>query len=251
MKPAVLLVQVALVAVGILVYDQVRGSEPVGHGLPEVSVVREEVPAPPAPPPVVLEGKGTGVLVEKMGQLDRRLADVERTVAQRTTAAAPPDTRPVSGSGEGPVVPEETYVDENGIERRFSDEDIRWFRAMKDEVDAIERRERYVEMFDRQLERLGVSLTDHQRDKVVDATIAFREKIRDAGRTRTTQTDEERRAAMEGLRQEYSNTVFSLVPNAEAEKIVESMGRYPGFGWRQRDAGGGGGRRPGAGPGGR
>ena len=108
-------------------------------------------------------------------------------------------------------------------------------------MDAIERRERYVEMFDRQLDRLGISLTTEQQEKVVDETIAFRTKVRDAGRDAAGRSQDERRAAMDALREEYSQTVYSLVPTGDAEKIVESMGRYPGYGFRQRDAGGRGG----------
>ena len=240
MKLSTVFVQVALVAAGILVYDQVRGSEPAESLGPEPAVVRLEAPAPePAPLPVVLEGKGVGVLVEQMGDVNRRVADLEKQMKTRTVAVADAGYRPTTSDGTGDQTPEEgaTYVDEDGNTRKFSDDDVAWFRALKGEVDAIERRERYVEMFDRQLDRLGISLTEEQQKKVVDETISFRTKVRDAGRDAAGKSQDERRVAMDTLREAYSQTVYSLVPAGDAEKIVESMGRYPGLGFRQRDAG--------------
>lgn len=244
MKLATVLVQVALVAAGILVYDQVRGSDPVDLLPPEPSVVRLEAPAPvEPPPPVVLEGKGVGVLVEQMGDVVRRVAGLEKQMKERTVVVGDSGYRPTPTPGAPGTEPGETYVDENGNTRRFADDEVAWFRALKGEVDAIERRERYVDMFGRQLDRLGISLTDEQQAKVVDQTIAFRAKVRDAGRAAAGKTQEERRSAMDLLREEYSQTVYSLVPAGDAEKIVESMGRYPGYGSRSRNARGRGGRR--------
>lgn len=238
MKLSTVFVQVALVAAGILVYDQIRGSDPVESLNPEPAVVRVEAPAPePAPAPIVLEGRGVGVLVDQMKDVLSRISDLETESRNRVTAVADAGYRPTTSEGNAVGTPAEgeTYVDENGNTRRFSDDDVAWFRALKGEVDTMERRERYVTMFDRQLERLGIALTDDQKTKVVDETISFRNKIREAGRQAGGQSPEDRRASMDTLREEYSQTVFSLVPTAEAEKIVESMGRYPGYGFRSRD----------------
>jgi len=240
MKLSTVFIQIALVAAGILVYDQIRGSDPVESLPPEPTVVRVEAPAPaPAPAPVVLEGKGVDVLVDQMGDVQTRIADLERKMRSRTTVVADAGHRPANAGGTDAEAPEDgaTFVDENGNTRRFSDEDVAWFRSLKGEVDAIERRERYVQMFDRQLDRLGISLTEDQQSKVIDETIAFRTKVRDAGRDAAGKSQEERRAAMDVLRESYSQTVYSLVPAGDAEKIVESMGRYPGYGFRGRDGG--------------
>ena len=245
MKLSTVFVQVALVAAGILVYDQVRGSDPIESMGPETPVVRIEAPPPAeAPlPPVVLEGKGVGVLVERQGEFDRRLADLEKRLKSRTVAVTDAGYRPSSTGATDRPEEGKTFVDENGNTRRFGDADVAWFRSLKGEVDAIERRERYVQMFDRQLDRLGVSLTEEQQAKVVDQTIAFRTKVRDAGRDAAGKSQEERKAAMDVLREEYSQTVYTLVSAGDAEKIVESMGRYPGYGFRQGASGRRGGPR--------
>ena len=78
------------------------------------------------------------------------------------------------------------------------------------------------------------------------ATLSFREKTRNMWRNLPRGADDEsrekRREAMEGMREEYSKTVYSLVPSADAEKIVNSMGRGMGFSSRMR-GGDGNGRR--------
>ena len=117
MKLSTVFVQIALVAAGILVYDQIRSSEPVDSLGPEPSVVRIEAPAPEAaPPPVVLEGKGVGVLVEQMGDVNRRVAELEKQMKGRTVAVADAGYRPAGARGNGTEEPEEgaTYVDADG-----------------------------------------------------------------------------------------------------------------------------------------
>ena len=92
-------------------------------------------------------------------------------------------------------------------------------------------------------------------EKVVDETIAFRTKVRDAGRDAAGKSQDERRVAMDTLREEYSQTVYSLVPAGRRREDRRVDGalpriRVPPARRRRRGAGGARGRnRPGNPPG--
>jgi hypothetical protein len=179
--------------------------------------------------PVVLEGRGMDAVVDRVVALERKLEGL----ASRTTAVA------ASGDTRRPEAPEiaATGISEGaeGGEPSYSDREIEWFRSLKREVDQIERRERYASMINRQLNRAEVDLSDEQRQQIVDSTIAFRNKLRDEMRQAQERGDDRdaRQAVMERLRGEYEQTVYSLLPSADAEKVIESVGRYSGFGVRR------------------
>ena len=233
MKLVYVILQVALVGAGILIYDQVRTSEapPVFPDDP-IDVARAAEPAPrevEVLPPIVLEGTGVEAMSDRLSALERKVAEAR---ARRSTEVVP-------DSGYRPPVP--SGVDGRDDRERdpetghaHSTEDIEWFRSLKRGADQIERRERYVSMMNRQLNRLELSLTDSQRQSVIDTTISFREKVQQKMRDAQAKSldRDARQAVLEQLRGEYESTVYSLIPATEAEKVVQSLGRYPGFGAR-------------------
>ncbi len=130
---------------------------------------------------------------------------------------------------------------EAGEEPTFTDTEIRWFKALKAFVDAQEREERYQTMIERQLARVGLELTPEQTAQVIALTIAYRAKVRDAYRTGQAegQSREDRSALVEGVRAEFEAAVYDLLPAMDAEKVVQSLGRSPGFGPREGSGRGG------------
>lgn len=246
MKLATIFVQVALVAVGILVYDHLRTDDADIQEPPDTEVVRTitETPAlEEAPPPIVLEGTGVASMIQRQGELERRLDEMEKWLASKVTVVQDVSGyRPAGAGSADPAASEDPVAAEGeGREREFGEKDIAWFRDLKKQVEDIERHERYVEVYGRQLDRLEVVLTPLQRTQVIEGMIAYRNKQRDLFRQMGTQnmSREQREEALGKLQEEYNQTVYSLVPSAEAQKIIDSMSRNRSFGSRMRPGGGG------------
>ena len=186
--------------------------------------------------------------------LDARVAKLEREnkalkALLQAAGAEVSDDGMLSVSSSDGDTPFELPVVREGDELAdvdFDEQFLRSFRAAMEKVETERRQERVVDGLNRQLDRLGVELNDSQRDSVIESTMGFREKTRSLWRELPRGSDDEsresRRQAFEAVREEYSTTIFNLVPSAEAEKIVEGMGRGIGFSSRRGD-GMGGGRR--------
>ena len=110
----------------------------------------------------------------------------------------------------------------------FSDREIQRFEALKALVDLKERKEQLETMIGRQLARLGVELSDEQHSVVVERTLAYREALRE--RMRAGVDRETMQAEMEALRQDYADGLATVLDEATVEKVVEGLGRAPGFG---------------------
>ena len=125
------------------------------------------------------------------------------------------------------------------------------------EIRRLEREEAQRQRFDTRLAQLDVSLTPDQQTAVYGATQKFQEKrrqmFRDVRRSvgadlRTEEGRQKLRDEMQQagdtLKEGYSTTIYSLVPTAEAEKIVNGMANSGGGRNRRFNARGfgGGGR---------
>lgn len=242
MKPAYLLVNVLLVGAGLFAYDTLRAERPVPVTEP-VPVVRAPEPAAePAPEPlpgISLVGMGEEQIFERLDKMAKRLASLETQLKQQGR------TRVIADSGDGagtpaygaPVSLDTLPQDEDG-NPVFDAQEMAWFRALKEEVDRQVRMERYEDMIGRQIDRMEVSLSDEQREQVIAAAIDFRNSIRDSIRQLGDQpgetTREAREAAVAEVRENFSQTMYSLVPASDAEILLSQLGGYPGRGDVQR-----------------
>lgn len=241
MNPVVvILISVLTVSAGLLVYDSVR-EEP----LPRVEAPEVYTPILDGDedrdfePEPYLEGYGLDALALRVDKLERE----NRALKEALTAAGAKvgDDGTISpgsisaGSGfEMPVVDEGVDADAVAFDEQF----LRSFRTALERVESDRREERVVSGLNRQLDRLGVQIDESQRDSVIQSTVDFREKTRSLWRDLPRGSDddsrERRRAEFEKLHDAYSTTIYSLVPTAEAEKIVDGMGRGIGFSARRR-----------------
>ncbi len=235
MKLSYIVLQIALVGAGILVYDQVRGDHepaaPVIAGLDTPRGQPTSAPEIEVMAPVVLEGKGMDAVVDRLVALEQKVAGL----AERTTRVVGDSGYPAGRPGAPEIAAEGAAERAGDPEREYEQREIDWFRGLKREADEIERRERYASMINRQLNRADVELSDEQRGRIVDSTIAFRNRMRDEMRQAQERGDDRdaRQALIDGIRTEYEQTVYSLLPVGDAEKVIESVGRYSGFGNRR------------------
>jgi hypothetical protein len=239
MKLAYILLNICLVGAGIFAYDALKfgdGNAPEPSG-DEVVIERSEEPRDlreEAPPPIVLEGTGMEVLLARVAAQEQRIAELERALRERTSVVADAGTdaspgesgswRP-SGGWNDPDAgdPSNPSIDQGELQR---------FRAYMEAVEQARRDERMQTMVEGQLDRLGVVLSPEQRETVVRQTLDYREKLRDVmTMPRNIENErEERNAAIEEVRQEYSQAIYAAVPAQEAEKIIQGVGRFPGSG---------------------
>ena len=227
-----LVLTLAVVAGGLFVYDTFLADHPVPTP-PEVARTEPTTAPPPRDEPamrVELQGAGVEGLVRRIAELEERLDEI---------AAAPsavPAPRPTPGEG-GAATPSSFRPADlvDGADPTFDERDLAWFRAMKDEVDRRQRQERFEEMVGNQIDRSGVTLTADQRSGVLEATMKYRASIRAAYREEgfSQKPPEEREQALQLLRAEYEQTLYTLVPASEADTLLQQMGRFPGMSGRQ------------------
>ncbi|MDJ0976789.1 MAG: hypothetical protein QNJ98_20200 [Planctomycetota bacterium] len=183
-----------------------------------------------------LQGVGDEVYRKKVETLEKELASMKELLASLQVKGG--SAAPSGSNGSSMPALEMPIVEEGEEDPEFTEDTLRSFRAMMEQVEQQRRDERIQEGLKRQLDRLGVELSEDQEQAVMKATLSFREKTRNMWRSLPRGADDEsrdkRREAMEGMREEYSKTVYSLVPAADAEKIVNSMGRGMGFSPRMR-----------------
>jgi hypothetical protein len=226
----------AAVAGGILVYDVVRPTpEPVYDPRPPLRAAEDFEPERTAEPPVPLEMEGNADLHRRIRILEQRLRDMEEK--PRVTADA------VRTDEDAPAPPTEVelppWIDPGPDPERpnFDPETVRRFRVLMEEVERIKEAERSANNVRDQLKRLEVQLTPREEEVVIAATLRFRNRSREVMRESVMQqkTREERQAAMEQVRQAFADEINAAVAPANADRILEGAGRYPGLG--------GGGRR--------
>lgn len=240
MKLAFVFVQVALVAAGIFLYDQFRHDESADFSLDEPVEVRRATPAPreiERAGPMALDGTGAEGLARRVEAVERRQSDLERVVAERTTVVrdrgegtAREETAREGGAGR-PWREDAARGGGYGDGSGFSQQELDRFRVIKAEVDRIERHERQVSSMNRQIDRLGVQLDDERRQQIVESTIQYRDamraRIRDAAKNE--ESAEARQQALEVLAAAYKQTLYSLATPADADRLFDAFGRYPGF----------------------
>ncbi len=226
-----LVLTLVLVAGGLFVYDTF-----VADRSPPAPTESLRVDTPAAPPPattpveppmrVELQGAGVEALVRRVEALEARAEELAAAASRRATPGE-------GGAGIPPGFRVEDVVDVE--EPIFDERELAWFRAMKDEVDRQQRQERFERMISNQLERTGVSLTDEQREGVLKATLDYRQSITARYRQEgfSKQPAEVRNEALSQLRADYEQSLYMLVPAAEADKILQQMGRFPGMSGRQ------------------
>lgn len=248
----VLLLNVLLVGAGIFTYDVIKGdSAPadtpdyeasIGATAPEAGPTDDYTPEP------ALQGGAETANRGRIEKLENELASMKELLAKLSVKGA--NTAAVGS--DGPVASIDLPVVDEGDENpEFTDDSLRSLRAMMEKVEQQRRDERIVEGMKRQLDRLGLELSDDQEQAVIKATMDYRNKQRqmwrDLPRGNDDETREKRREAFESTREEWSKTVYSLVPSGDAEKIVSGMsGRSTGgFDMRRRGGGGDGAARRG------
>ncbi len=119
-------------------------------------------------------------------------------------------------------------------EIRWTEEEIVHFQALLDEVERRKEVERNADRVRSALNRMGVALLPEQEKAVLALVTSYQQKMREVFRGGFGRTDEDRKAAtekVEALRVSWEKDLRALLPQAEADKIMEGMGRngFPGF----------------------
>jgi hypothetical protein len=235
MKPArILLINLAAVVVGLVVYDQLRGGVSSKERAP---VVRSSVADP-----AVLEQRIEALEAERAPmpaavQIDARILErleaLEAAVSGSTASEAPPAAERASGETRpaqerGPASPS-TASDPSA-------EDIRGFRELREAVrreDSIKRNRTWV---DGALDKLPLRLTKKQRQRVHAAFAAFEPRVDEIWTEVKTQARETIAAGGEvdrgeivasttaTVQQEFAKTLTDVVDHpADAEAIAAAL----------------------------
>jgi hypothetical protein len=230
MKLGYLLVNLALVGGGILVYDLTR-KDPAPPSTPApVIAARDESPRPAEPPAEAprLAGMGLEEAVRRIEELERRLRSVEgapRAGVVADGASREPGSTTPSGTAEGDP-PAYQVPTSAGFDARTVQE----FRVLLEELERQRQEERRADAIRTQLGRLDLMLSTEQTQAVIRETLAYRERVSEAFRQASTSgaTREQREASIEPIRADYENALRRQVPEAEVEKILDSLARGPG-----------------------
>ncbi len=232
----ILLLNVLIAGSAVFSYHMIAGPEAKddnsGYEAPMSGEFEVDEPEVATQEPA-LRGVGDEVYRDKVMSLETEVASLKALLAKITVKSTRPTADGTTSTG-GPTAALELPVVEEGEENpEFDDATLRSLRAMMEQVEQQRRQERIEQGLQRQLDRLGVELSDDQEKAVIQATVGFRDKTRNMWRNLPRGGDDEarekRREAMDTMREEYSKTVYSLVPAESAEKIVNSMGRGMGF----------------------
>jgi len=232
MKPLQLLVTIALVVAGILVYDTAfRGSDAPLDRMAVREVVRPRAPSPegvredrPA-----LRGDFLDALPAWKAEIESRVADLEAGLPGGGASFEAGADRPPSGARPHPPASWRPEPLAEGEAPRFEPEDLAWFRALDEELLRIRREEAETRSITAQLQRIRSDLPNEMRDDVVAATRTFRAEKRDIlARSRDEPLSNERRkAAFDEARRRYEEAIRRVAP-VEADEIIQRFGSYPG-----------------------
>jgi hypothetical protein len=224
-----------LVALGLALYDQVlrpeRAAEPA---TPAATSARAEEPAAPAERPAdvpasfpLLEGRGDDYWREAM---ERRLQAIESRLAAAgkpesddpaggkpsTQADAPDDATPAT---------QETSGDTDGATATIRPEELHHFRELLQAVERQRQIEKAVAGIHTFLDKLGVKLTDEERNGVVRTTLEYQAKWREASKTPPADDEQkqQRKDAYQTLFAEYEQALRDQIPTAEADLIMNGI----------------------------
>jgi hypothetical protein len=231
MKSAYLLVNLLVVGAALFAYDTLRSDPlPLPAATSPVLSRVEEAPAPAeAPRDLVLAGTGIEAIQVRLDRMARRLEELEKAGAERPGRVVADSTTPYDSPASLPAY----QVPEVGDPDRplLQPEEVTRFRALLDAVEKQRRDERLTQSVVTSLDRLQLDLRPEQKDAVVRETLAYREGVRMAIQaTARSGGADKRMETIQPLRQAYETRIYEIVPNAEAQKIVESIGGYPGMG---------------------
>jgi hypothetical protein len=228
MKVAGLLAcQVLFVAVGLFVYDALRGEQVPAPVLTEAAQgggggTFDGIGARPA------EG-GAKLLQQDGGQagLVRRNAARLDTLEQLVAALRKRGGGGAGAGADGSAQPLELGdpSDLQGAGAVFDEKTLRSFEAYLDEINRRKMEARKKVGIRNEFARLGVQLPDAQMEDVVAATLEYQQKaqkLRGQPVAADEQARADRRAAYGSLKDEYVARLQKLVPAAEAEKITSS-----------------------------
>jgi len=225
-----LLINVALVGGGLVIYDQLRsdapsatyhtgGVDPVQVSDLESRIARLEQSSG-AP---MLRTGGTEALVQRLESLEQRLARVPPPPRPDGPPAAddprPPLERPeMAATGDPAAQP--------------SEDELRWFRRMREADEQARREERERQQLATMLSSLEINLDEQQMDKLVVAQRKMRDQMGDIWRNVRRGPDVDREQVrqemtqkMDSIREEFSVTINKFIPAADAAKIVETTTR--------------------------
>ena len=243
----VLLMNLALVVGGIVIYDQLRAEAPSttyeAGGIDSVTVANmtDRIRA--------LEDRSPGL--KATGLDPNLLARLERLEAKLAIPLPAAPRGEAAGEEPGATTTEGGFALPDLAEgEKPADADVQRFRRMMDAAEELRREERERERLLAQLKDLDITLNPQQTEKLVEATRAYREKIGEVWRNafqtpRAQEGDREAareaaRVGMETLREEFAVTINKFLPSGDAQKIVENLGRVGGRGFGNMPGGPGG-----------
>jgi len=175
-------------------------------------------------------------LAASLKEVSTRQAELEAKLAALSAAGAP-SAPGATGAGASttpgtplppvvgiPIPPDSTQP--------FTEDQLSAFRRMSDEVDKRKAAEQQARRLKDDLTRAGVSLTPEQEAQLGKLQASFVDKIRELYRGGGGASEADRQALVaqrDALRAQYENDIRSIVPAADADKIVEAMNRGGGF----------------------
>ncbi len=251
MKLSYLLINVVLVAGGIFAYDQLKSPEQARNPAPAYDPLRaDDYDADPIerddPEPLRVEAGMRGSYDKAtVRALEDRIASLERKLARLPRGGASTDDgTPLPVGGKLPELSTHDFIDpENPT---FDEKTVQTLEAYVDEINRRKQEQRQRDRIGGEMDRLGIELTEEQKKNVIDQTLHYQTKARELLRQswpRDEKGREDRRAAFEGLQEEYRTTINRLVPADAAEKISTSRVAR-GMGFYSRGGGGGNARGP-------
>jgi hypothetical protein len=239
----ILLINVVTVGAGIALYDHFKGEpepavETAMGGLDTVDLaaledrIMERVNA--GQPGLKVAGTNPSVLA-RLDALESRASGAPAPVA---TESAP---------GETGSAPAGTFAapDLAGGTGEPTEDEVRRFRKIMERAEEMRRDERDLQRLDGMLTRLEITLDLDQKKKLLTAQRDFRRKVSETWRNamRDGGGRDAARAAMDGLREEFTTEITKFMSIGDAQKISEQgAGMMRAFGG---DIGMGGARRRG------
>lgn len=226
----ILIVNLVTVGAGIFVYDQMRepDSGDVTYNESTTQYVEERGTSGPSL-------SGATVSQADFHALEAQVASLTEALARRHAARAGSSEGGTDGAAAASIdlSPVEGADPETGEGGTFDEKTLKTLQAYMAEIRDREQERRRREGVERRLDRLGLDLSKEQTDGIVDASLAYQSKRRETFRN-TPRGDvsteegrarwaEEVRKATDTLKENFSTTVYSLVPAAEAEKVVEAL----------------------------
>ena len=229
MKPSYVLLNVVLIAGGLFLYHTFVGAPAPAASTGEYSHLEGDdlLDSPQdLPDPVMLDSGAERALSRRNAE---GIADLKREIATllaRRGAAGSGGSDEPFASGKDGGLPAMSDLDQVDAEDpTFDDRTLRTIEAYMDEINRRKAEARNRTRLDGELTRLGVDLSDDQRASVIEATVGYQKKARDLMQ-RNWPRDEAgktaRKEAFGKLKDEYTATIQTLVPTAEAEKITSS-----------------------------